>query len=587
MAEQLRHSDIVLSYAGTPDDMSGMRREACEKYGVTVWGWGPYYDGRLIAEAYRWGMRIVSSLVNLDIRESHTTEIGRDLFYNPKLSETTCKDIAGDPIVIPWWAREYGDDNRAYWHCTNTRWFREHLTRVVRNGILAGANAIHVDDAMSNAMVVRLPNTGGCFCDSCMAGFRTFLSRRYSLAELMKRGIPDLGAFDYRTLVRPVTPTCKAFGEAFARGEIPLQDEFKLFLTQEAAAFLGELVRCARETAGEEIPISANLGTMRPDNLLGAVHPDYFVIELHFWGPTGNLPLQPLKLAQALGKPCACWPIGANVDRVRRDGSTGMLKLWIATTYALGHNFMIPYRMWCSTSATGMVFWDAPDDEFLPIYAFIRESADLFDGFEERPQLGLLYSNRDARSSRSVAETTGWEMFSRNLSYELLLAGDDYLISRLDEAAAANYEQIVLPDAESVSCLDDDQRVVVSGWIASGKAAYWDDVRERLTPWVRITNAANVWALARQRTTAGATALVIHLVNHDYHAADNSFRDSQPVSLEVARSLFGAAFPRTASLRGPATAPVEVQVQANAEHVRVDVEMTGFWNLLVFKEQPR
>jgi hypothetical protein len=580
----LRHSDVVLSYAGSPDDMSGLDPDAYARYGVTVWGWGPYYDSRLIAAAFGWGFRMVSSLVNLDIRESHTTDVGRDLFYNPQLRETTCRDITGAPIVISWWAREYGDDNRAYWHCTNQRLYREHLKRVVRSGVLAGANAIHIDDAMSSAMVVRLPDTGGCFCDACMTGFHAFLRERYGEEGPPHPGVIDMAAFDYRALVRRVAPTREAFGAAFARHEIPLQDDFRLFMTQEAARFLGELAACAKETAGADIPVSANLGVMRPDNLLGLLHPDHFVIELEFWRPTGDFPLLALKIAQAAARKCATWPLGRDVDRVRLQGATGILKLWVAGVYALGHNFMIPVHMWCATSAHDFIWYDAPEEEFVPLYRFIRDSAAIFDGFEEATQFGLVYSNALARAGDPAIENTCWEMFDRGFAFQLLLAGDDYLTSRLDPEAAEQYDRIVIPNEAVVAALDPEQRRVVDDWLAAGKAVYWRDAQAGLpAPRVRVLQPDTLWTVVRRREADGVTETAIHLLNHDDHIKENAFGAGPRVTLALDRTLFGATVPATATLYSPGAPAIEVGLHHAADGARATFEMRGFWNILVFR----
>lgn len=99
--DRLRHSDVVLSWGG-------FSPEVCQKYGVTVWGWGTSYDSKRIAAARSLGLRIVATNTNLCIRGNHKTEVGRDYFHHPRLRESGCLDIAGDQIVVPWCALEPG-----------------------------------------------------------------------------------------------------------------------------------------------------------------------------------------------------------------------------------------------------------------------------------------------------------------------------------------------------------------------------------------------------------------------------------------------------------------------------------------------
>lgn len=575
--DRLRHSDVVLSWGG-------FSPEVCRKYGATVWGWGTSYDSKRITEARAAGIRVVAANTNLCIRGNHKSEVGRDHFYNPRLRDSTCVDIAGDPIVVPWYALEYGDDNRAYWHCTNNRWHREHLKRVVRSGVLAGADVINVDDAMANAMVIRLPETGGCFCDACMTGFRAWMRLRFDTSALAARGIDEIDRFDYRAMVRPKFPTRADYTGAYARSEIPLQEEFRLFQTQAAANLLTELAQCARETAGQAIPLSANLGVMRPDVLLGAAVLDHFIIELPFWKYEGHFPLESLKIAEALEKKCAVWPVGYDVDRVRREGASGMLKLWIATTYALGHNFMVPARMWCSAGPTGSVFYDPPEEELVPLYRFVRETADLFDGFEPLAQFGLLYSNRDARRGRRAGEQVAYELFTRNLSYRLLLGGDDYLASRLDLAAGTDVDLVVIPDPETVAALDAEQRQVVEQWLASGRAAYWSDLAPNPpTGAVRVLGQEGVVALPRQRLTGGRRQIVVHLIDRNYQAGTNSFGLLPAIDVELAHAVLGSQVPVRATLHGPSAPAAGLAMTLDPHQIRVRVQMTGIWNVLLIE----
>ncbi len=570
----LKHSDIVRSW-GSGD------HEAYRKYGVNVWGWGIYWNSERISQAYSIGYRIVASLVNLIIRPSHKTNVGRDLYYNPVLRDTTCVDIAGDPITVPWWDREYGDGNRSFWHCTNQPLYREHIRRNAHNGTLSGANAINIDDAMGNAMVVRLPETGGCFCDACMKNFSNYLKVYYSKEELRDKGITDIELFDYRSLVRTVAKTREAYTEAFYSEKIPLQGDFKLFQTRAAASFLQELTNYIKEIAGYNMPVSANLAMLNPEYLIGAVYPDYYIIELNFFQEWYNLPLESFRIAIALGRKCACWPVGWNVDWIRRDGMTGLLKLWIASAYALGHNFMVPVQMWCSTVNNEMTFYDPPQEEFVPVYQFIKNAPWLFDGFEETPKTGLLYNNRARRKGDTSSLDVGWELFNRNIAYGLLLARDKYLPLELAEQYIDHFDLIIIPDRQCLTELDKDENDLVQSWLQSGKAKYWNDCDPSLLEaGIRIVNDAKVWAIPRFRKREDNTEWVIHLVHNDYSRETKSFGDLGNVVLELDPSLFNLDRRSKIDFHTPFGHPKMIRSWRDEGKMRIEVDMVDFWCIL-------
>ena len=175
-------------------------------------------------------------------------------------------------------------------------------------------------------------------------------------------------------------------------------------------------------------------------------------------------------------------------------------------------------------------------------------------------------------------------MFDRGLAFQLLLAGDDYLTSRLDPAAAEQYDRIIIPNEAVVAALDPEQRRVVDDWLAAGKAVYWQDAQAGLpVPRVRVLQPDTLWTVVRRREADGMTGTAIHLLNHDDHAAEHTSGAGPRVTLALDHTLFGATVPVTAMLHSPDAPAIEVGLHDAPDGARATFEMRGFWNIIVFR----
>jgi len=421
----LKRSDVVLSYPGADID-------AWKNYGVTVWGWGPepaWVDNceLKVREAFDAGMRIVSTCISACILPPPHTEFGKEFRANRELLETWGINIEGEPIITPFWPTDYGDGTHGWWYCTNNPTFVENVRKRVRLGMSTGANAFQMDVAHGTAVMLDT-GAAGCFCKWCHAGFRQHLKGKYSAEDLSKLGIDDIERFDYRLLVKEVASTVEEFNRLYRSniGKLPLIEDFMEYQFSAGAAFIKEMTTLAREVAGPAILTSGNVGSVGPRYLMGTDNYDHLVVEVPHYMRPGHMAVLPYKLADALGKPLALWPV-VGVRHVQQNNLTGLLKIWIANSYAFGGNMMIPERLWMGTDSANVNLYQADPDDYVPLYNFVRQNADLFDDYETVEQVGLLYSNRALRKRNREVENVCWRLLNANIPFGLALAGDEYL----------------------------------------------------------------------------------------------------------------------------------------------------------------
>ena len=247
-----------------------------------------------------------------------------------------------------------------------------------------GADGLHVDDHLGVAQAATA--FGGGLCDYCVAGFRDYLKKNATAEQLEKAGVTDLDSFDYRDFIRKHATTLQQYKKV--QGKIPLMDLFRTYHLETAAEFVGELHKVGAEAAGHPILLSANACLPGERHAVVLKYLTHVVCEVHYNARqgTGNLDgaIGAFEMARRLGKPLAATAFGWDWSHVKATNAEELVRFWIALTYAHGQWFMAPHpqRQWCFNNELGTHWYQAPVEEFAPLYRFIRKNAEWFDGFE-------------------------------------------------------------------------------------------------------------------------------------------------------------------------------------------------------------
>jgi len=316
------------------------------------------------------------------------------------LEECAQRDIYGEPCHALW-IECPGYEHWNYMMDRNNPVWREYLKAVVRIQIDAGVQGIHFDE--SEVPITSL-QYGGCFCDTCMRGFRDYL-----LA--LEERPPELAAADLNTFHYGRWLLDRGHDFKSNRESAPLFYDYLRFQRRNIARYFGELADYAREYAasvGRDIRISGNFFHLFDHYFALEQKVDVIVTEMRnttyrqpswyryaagFGGPKpvvvvenpygGVVP----ELVEALAH-------GRGYDRFRRS---------LYEAAALGANMSVPYGAWM-----GSVIEDAfypPHELTVEIQTFLADHEDLFGRDPSLAEVAVVFSiesNYRALAAREV-----------------------------------------------------------------------------------------------------------------------------------------------------------------------------------------
>jgi hypothetical protein len=549
----LKRSDVVFMYDSD--------RQTYLDYGATVLAWGgtPTPQSREAAA----GVRLYGSV-------GMVTEFDQ---YYERFPETyeqgLCRDVDVKPVKVPWLTDHRHKGIPYWWCCTSQPLFRQYLRERVAQTVRSGADGLHIDDHMGTAGGLWL---GICFCDRCVEGFRDYL-RSLGLDELRRLGIEHVEEFNYRDEIK----RWLAAGEAKPRSQVtqhPLWPQWTIYQCRAAAKWMQELRELAARTAGRTVPIGANAGLLWPRHLSDYQTLDLFSAETDHHAsdrtPT-DLPLVAYRMADAVQRPYAATAGGGDWAFIKEKNLPGLVRVWIALSYAAGHCFMAPHRQWCYTPEKGTHWYDGPREKFAPLYQFVRRNADLFDEYEAYADVGIVLPYRAfTRGPQRWFDICG-QLAARNISYQLLLGGDEIVDHPLSAGPLDACRAVLIPDLEDLQLADRrlaEQRVAKGGCFRTVPEAL-----AQVTPAVRVEGQDHVRALPRIKPGSA----VIHLVNYRYDAANDDVRPFTGVRVQVDLSALGVKGARTCRWVTPDADPIDLPINDNA----ILVSRLDLWGLLV------
>jgi len=575
----IKRSDVVFMGARSP--------EIYQEYGTTVVSWGgrPWSASDAAFEQYR---RRVEAAHKLGIRylpgaAFRTAFAGMIDFAPEDFMDSVCRTLDGGPITVPWLWDHKHKGQPAYWFCTNAPRYRQYLKRQMRRAFEIDVEGLHIDDYAGTAGTHWAG--GGCFCPHCMAAFRAYLRQNVPPQELTEAGVASLDGFDYGEFLRARGIDAEQFRKyaGWYPERIPLSHRFLEFQLRASTAWVAEYRKWAEQLEGHPLMLCVNSGVSSPENLMIAPVVTFFSGEVRHDAEKGEVSFSPVwsfKLGDALGRPVACTAMGWDWAFVNANNKPGLVRTWIAQAYAFGHQFMPPVRQWCYTKEKGTHWWEPPPEEFAYLYRFIRQHADLFDGYDAVARVGLLYSNAALRRHRRGAQQACLELAELNVPFRLLMAGDDWLDERLEPDDLAGLKAIVVTEP---AFLDAKQQAVLDA--AKDKVVTWPD-RDRLfelaPPPLRLEGAEKVTLVPRARSDRPDGPFICHLVNRNYSLDADAVAPQKNFSLLVSDELFGRAI-RTATLYAPRREPVGLTVGRQGDVARITIPELELWAVVALQ----
>jgi len=551
-AQVLRHSDVVFMYSASA--------KTYEEYGATVLAWGGTPTPQSLANAR--GVRWFGSVgMVTEFRAYHSR-------FPDRYEEGLCRDADGRPVKVPWLTDHQSKGVPYWWCCTRQPLFRQFLRDRVVETIQAGAQGLHIDDHLGTAGGLWL---GICFCDRCLDGFRGYLAA-LPAAELEHLGIRDPAGYNFRDQVRTWIAAGGSGASRKATGH-PLWRHWSIYQGRGAAAFMLELRELAARTAGRPVPVGANAGLLWPGHLVDYQALDLFTAETDHRAAgrqPSDLPLVAYRMAESMGRPYAATASGGDWAFIKEHDLPGLVRCWIALSYAAGQRLMAPHRQWCHTPEKGTHWYDGPSARFAPLYRFVRAHPEWFDGYATHADVGVVIPHRAyARNPRRWFDLCN-SLASANLGYRLHLAGDEAVDHPLDEPGLAACPALILVDTNDLTQADRDRlRRTIPGQRRFESA---EDALAAIVPAVKAEASGPVRVLPRVRSGAA----VIHLLNYRYDAGRDDVTPLENVRLTVNRSALGLTRASRATLLTPegGEAPLEYR------DGQVTVPRIDLWTLL-------
>lgn len=277
-------------------------------------------------------------------------------------------------------------------------------------------------------------------------------------------------------------------------------------------------------------------------------------------------------MADAVQRPYAATASGGDWAFVKEQNLPGLVRGWIALSYAAGHCFMTPHRQWCYTPEKGTHWYVGPKERFAPLYQFVRRHAELFDGYESHADLGIVLPHRAfLRNSRQWFDICN-QLSAQGVSYRLLLAGDEIVDHPLSADDLSVCRLLLVPDRKNLLSADHE---LVAKRVAKG--ACFATVAEALaqtTSAVRVEPPGQVRALPRVKPGSA----VLHVLNYQYDAARDDVQPLSDVRVLLNLSELGVAGATTCRWVTPDAEPIVLRIDGS----RVQVPTLGLWGLLVF-----
>jgi len=575
---KLRHSDVVF--------MGSAKKEIYEAYGATVVDWGGHAwknEEKPIAD-FRARVKMAQDMgIQYNAGVGMITEFLGMIKSCPEYEKAICRGIAGQPILVPWlWDHKVDDKlGMAYWFCSNSALYQKYLRERTELAMKGAPDGYHIDDYGGTTGSLW---KGGCFCESCMEGFRKYLAANVAPERLRGLGIENLNDFHYgKFLLSKYVKNNEEFMKN--RGKMPLDAEFRVFEAKAA----GEVVRGLQEYAvklrGKPLVRCVNGAPPSQQAFIVMPHMDHYSCEIGMNAPKKQFTTSPAftyKCADMIGRGIAGTAGGQDWAYAQENKATNLVRYWIAEAYASGQCFMTPgLRQWAYTEQKGTHHYEGKPEDFAYLYQFVRKNATLFDDYEAVAQVGVLFSDTAWRKNKKEPQAIAACLLDANVPFELFAAGDEFLPLRLNMEDLNRFEKIVLP---ADPMLDLDQKGTLYKYTKERMEIVWKDgpaLLAKITPWLSVEGAKGVWALPRRRIPNQAgSPLIVHLLNRNFDFATDKVLPQQNVVLHLRTSLLGEKKPTQCKLYSPDAEPVEVPVISEGDGIQLKVPELRLWSLV-------
>ena len=334
----LKRSDVVFMYQAD--------RQTYEDYGATVLAWGGKPTPQSKAEAQAAGVKFFGSV-------GMVTEFARYYERFPQTYEQgLCRDVEGQPVKVPWLTDHQHKGVPYWWCCTQQPQFRQYLReRVIetvtgrrRRGPCRRSSG-HVRRIVAGHLFLRPVRGGVPHAPEIAAGGRT-----------QALGVAQPDEFNYRDVLRQWQAAADS-RRSGRSSSIRLWSQWSPVPGPRRGGLHAGTARVGRQHGADgrcrsaPTPACCGRGTWRDYQAL-----DLFSAETDHHAAGRRFTDQPLvayRLAEAVQRPYAATASGGDWAFIKEHQLPGLVRGWVALSYAAGQCLMAPHRQWCYTPEKG------------------------------------------------------------------------------------------------------------------------------------------------------------------------------------------------------------------------------------------
>ena len=302
------------------------------------------------------------------------------------LEECAQRDIHGEPCRALW--VECPDrEHYNYMMDRNNPVWREYLKAIVRIQVDAGVQGVQFDET---EVPITSLQYGGCFCETCVRGFREYLQGLDEPPEEVAG--EDLSSFHYGEWLLQ-----RGYDFKDKQHESPLFWDYLRFQRRNIARYFAELADYTREYArsrGREVLVSGNFFNLFDHYYPMEPYVDVIVTEMR-----NTTYRQPAWFRYAAGfggaKPVVVVenPYGGVVPELvaelKRGRAYDRFRQSVYEAAAMGVNMTIPYGSWMGSEIQDAFY--APHELCLEVTAFLAEHERLFSQ-RTWSEVGVIFS---------------------------------------------------------------------------------------------------------------------------------------------------------------------------------------------------
>jgi hypothetical protein len=236
---------------------------------------------------------------------------------------------------------------------------------------------------------------------------------------------------------------------------------------------------------------------------------------------------------------------------------------------------MAPHHQWCYTPEKGTHWYDGPAEKFAPLYQFVRRYAAWFDGYETHADLTMVLPHRSFVKNPQRWFELGNRLATNQVSYRLLVAGDEIVDHPLAEKEVQNCRFLLIPERREFLPADRDliERL-------SGKNRVFGTLEEALAgivPAVRMKTNPALRALPRIKPDSA----VVHFLNYDYRQERDDVSPMNKVVVRIDREALGVGRTQEGLWITPDANPSVISIRDG----QVEIPHLGLWGMLAIRSE--